>query len=138
MSMTQSTTAKSAKRRRLHKRSIAVAFFVVLLPWILVPIPSTVVGLGGSTGSEIIHSVHGWPDKTISQREQLQPFVGLPSLRWASVSGLSTKRAEFILETKTKWPKVMMFGSMMDEVSEELKEKLESEFEEEIPDTDSH
>ena len=44
----------------------------------------------------------------------------------------------FILETKTKWPKVMMFGSMMDEVSEELKEKLESEFEEEIPDTDSH
>lgn len=61
MGMSQSTTAKSAKRRRLHKRSIAVAFFVVLLPWILVAIPSTVVGLGGSTGSEIIHSVHGWP-----------------------------------------------------------------------------
>lgn len=68
----------------------------------------------------------------ISAKEQLEPFVGLPSLKWASIAGLSTEGAAFILETKTKWPKVMLLA-YLDEVPEELKQKLDSEFEEQLP-----
>ena len=44
----------------------------------------------------------------ISQVEQLQPFVGLPSLKTANISGLSTEGAEFILSTKEQWPEDMI------------------------------
>ena len=72
-------------------------------------------------------------DGTMSQKEQLKPFVGLPALRSASISQLSTEGAEFVWETRTKWPKSMEFpvfsDSFFDESCDELQEKLESEFE---------
>ena len=71
-------------------------------------------------------------DPAISQVEQLEPFLGLPSLKWASISGLSAEGAEFIFETKTKWPQVMLFA-YLDGVPDELKQKLESQFEEHLP-----
>ena len=43
----------------------------------------------------------------ISQEEQLQPFVGLPSLKIASISRLSIEGAEFLLSTKEQWPENM-------------------------------
>ena len=43
----------------------------------------------------------------ISQEEQLQPFVGLPSLKIASISRLSIEDAEFLLSTKEQWPENM-------------------------------
>jgi len=50
-----------AKKFRLHKRTIAAIFCVVLLPWVLIAVPATVTGGGGTTGLNINHSVHGWP-----------------------------------------------------------------------------
>ena len=67
-------------------------------------------------------------DSKVSPKKQLEPFLGLPSLQWASVTSLSTEGAEFIFETKAKWPRVMEFG-FQDEVAGELRQKLESEFE---------
>ena len=42
---------------------------------------------------------------TVSQEEQLQPFVGLPSLKAAKITELSIEGAEFLLRTKEQWPK---------------------------------
>ena len=47
-------------------------------------------------------------DHTLSQKEQLQPFVGLPSLKSARITGLSIEGAEFILATKEQWPEEMV------------------------------
>ena len=47
-------------------------------------------------------------DPTISQVEQLQPFVGLPSLKTANITDLTTEGAEFILSTKQQWPADMI------------------------------
>jgi len=48
-------------------------------------------------------------DFIIPQAQQLQPFVDLPSLKSVTIAWLSTAGAEFILETKDRWPKVMDF-----------------------------
>ena len=66
-------------------------------------------------------------DGTISQEEQLQPFVGLPSLKKAQFLDLSTEGAEFIMETKGQWSKNVEFDFTSD-VSQELQTKLKSEF----------
>jgi len=42
-----------------------------------------------------------------SQEEQLQPFVGLPSLKSVRIFDLSIEGAEFILRTKEQWPEDM-------------------------------
>jgi len=70
-------------------------------------------------------------DWRIPQTEQLKPFVGLPSLKFASISYLTAEGAEFILETKSRWPNAMEFD-YSDDVSEELRQKLESEFDAEL------
>ena len=57
----ESAIPRSAKRWRIHKRTIAVVICVVLLPWVLIAIPSTVVGGAGTTGLNIRHRLHGWP-----------------------------------------------------------------------------
>lgn len=66
-------------------------------------------------------------DWTISQADQLRQFMGLPSLEEASISGLTAEGAEFILKTKSRWPKAMEFY-YSDDVSEKLRQELESEF----------
>ena len=38
-----------------------MVFCFVLLPWVLIAIPSTVVGGAGTTGLNISHRLHGWP-----------------------------------------------------------------------------
>ena len=71
-------------------------------------------------------------DWTIPQVEQLKPFLGLPALKKATINGLSTEGAEFILKTKAQWPKMVEFD-FQDDVPEELRKKLESEFVKELP-----
>ena len=67
-------------------------------------------------------------DGKLSPKKQLEPFLKSPSLQWASINSLSTEGAEFILETKSQWPKKMVFDFRHD-VSEELRQSLKSEFE---------
>ena len=49
------------KRRRVHKRTWVIVFFVVILPWILIGVPGTFSGGGGTSGVNISTMRHGWP-----------------------------------------------------------------------------
>ena len=64
-------------------------------------------------------------DRMTSQTEQLQQFMDIPSLELARIFGLSTEGAEFILESKTRWPREIIF-EFQDDVPEELRQELKS------------
>ena len=66
-------------------------------------------------------------DSELSQEEQLRPFIGLSPSRGIYVYKVSTKGAEFILNSPTSWPKRLKFG-FLDDVSDELRKKLEAKF----------
>jgi hypothetical protein len=55
--------AKSLRlsNRWVHKRTLMVVAFFVILPWMLIAIPGTHRGGGGSTGLNVIRQTHGWP-----------------------------------------------------------------------------
>ncbi len=59
-------TSKSAKPRiwkkfKIHKRTAAVVFCVVICPWILIAVPGTIWGGGGTSVMTVGHRKHGWP-----------------------------------------------------------------------------
>jgi len=66
-------------------------------------------------------------NSAISQKKQLQQFVGLPSLRVADVLNLSIEGAQFILETQERWPRGTTF-EFQPTVSEKLQEALTAKF----------
>ena len=57
----QKTSDDSSAGGRIHKRTLAVVFCLVVVPWILVAIPGQVSGGWGTTGSSAKDYQHGWP-----------------------------------------------------------------------------
>ncbi|MFK7769577.1 MAG: hypothetical protein AB8B55_20365 [Mariniblastus sp.] len=49
------------KKRRVHKRTLAIVFCFVIVPWILIAIPGTPSGGSGTTGMNVSYTRHGWP-----------------------------------------------------------------------------
>ena len=59
--MPQQEISGDSSPRRIHKRTMLIVFFVVVLPWILVAVPGESTGGWGTTGSSREAFVHGWP-----------------------------------------------------------------------------
>ena len=51
----------SKRRRRIHKRTLAIVFCFGFLPWILIAIPGTQSGGGGSSFTSHSEMRYGWP-----------------------------------------------------------------------------
>lgn len=62
-SSTQTIERENSPRRKrwVHKRTLAVAFCVVVIPWILVAVPGEQYGGGGTSGITVTNRQHGWP-----------------------------------------------------------------------------
>ena len=67
----QKTSDDSSAEGRIHKRTLAVVFCLVVVPWILVAIPGQVSGGWGTTGSSAKDYQHGWPFVHLIRTEAL-------------------------------------------------------------------
>lgn len=61
MSEQENSNDAFPRRRRIHKRTLAIVFCFVVLPWILVAVPGDHVESWGTTGSNGSAFAHGWP-----------------------------------------------------------------------------
>ncbi len=53
--------ADPPRKRWVHKRTLAIVFCLVVIPWILIAGPGTRSGGGGTTGLNVTTRWHGWP-----------------------------------------------------------------------------
>ena len=57
----QQAPAEPIPKRRIHKRTLAIVFCFVILPWFLVAIPGKRSNALETAGSENVAYMHGWP-----------------------------------------------------------------------------
>ena len=67
------TSNESRPKRRVHKRTLAIVFCFVILPWILVAVPGVEAlrWRGGIPGHRGVFYTHGWPFQHLVRQEAI-------------------------------------------------------------------
>lgn len=65
------TSNEPSSKRRIHKRTLAIVFCFVILPWCLVAIPGERSSASGTTGNRRIAYKHGWPFQHLVRAEAI-------------------------------------------------------------------
>ena len=75
----QQAPAEPIPKRRIHRRTLAIVFCFVILPWFLVAIPGKRSNALETAGSENVAYMHGWPFLHLVRTEAI--------VNWTRVNG---------------------------------------------------